>query len=101
MTQQDALSISAQRTAEIIRTYGQNEKDTGSTAVQVALLSDRITNLSRHLGENKKDKHGQRGLQLLNGQRRRLLKYMERTDYDAYIALTDKLGIRRGQKVIR
>ncbi|RJF72920.1 MULTISPECIES: 30S ribosomal protein S15 [Deinococcus] len=75
--------------------------DTGSTAVQVALLTARIQNLSAHLSANKKDKHGQRGLQLLNGQRRRLLKYLERTDYDQYIALTDKLGIRRGQRIVR
>ena len=87
--------------AEIIAQYATSEKDTGSTRVQIALLTDRINNLSRHLGENKKDKHGQRGLQMLNGQRRRLLKYLERTSYDEYIALTDQLGIRRGQRIVR
>jgi len=86
---------------QTIQTYAKSEGDTGSTAVQVALLSERIQNLSRHLGENKKDKHGQRGLQLMNGQRRRLLKYLERTSYDEYIALTDRLGIRRGQRIVR
>ncbi|AWN24396.1 30S ribosomal protein S15 [Deinococcus irradiatisoli] len=86
---------------EIITAYGKSEQDTGSTSVQIALLSDRISNLSRHLATNKKDKAGQRGLQLLNGQRRRLLKYLEGKDYDAYIALTDKLGIRRGQRIVR
>ncbi len=87
--------------AEVIQNYATASGDTGSTTVQVAILTERINNLSRHLGENRKDKHGQRGLQLLNGQRRRLLKYLERTDYEGYIALTDKLGIRRGQRIVR
>ena len=86
---------------QTIQAFATSEKDTGSTAVQVALLTERINNLSKHLTENKKDKHGQRGLQLLNGQRRRLLKYLERTSYDEYIALTDRLGIRRGQRIVR
>lgn len=85
----------------IIETHRQDEKDTGSTKVQIALLTARINNLSDHLKGNKKDKHGQRGLQLLNGQRRRLLKYLERKDYDGYIALTDELKIRRGQRIVR
>ncbi|EYB67149.1 30S ribosomal protein S15 [Deinococcus phoenicis] len=84
-----------------IQAHAKSASDTGSTTVQVALLTERINNLSRHLTENKKDKHGQRGLQLLNGQRRRLLKYLERTSYDEYIALTDQLGIRRGQRIVR
>ncbi|MDL2344731.1 30S ribosomal protein S15 [Deinococcus sp. MIMF12] len=84
-----------------IQAHAKSQGDTGSTAVQVALLTERIQNLARHLTENKKDKHGQRGLQLMNGQRRRLLKYLERTNYDEYIALTDQLGIRRGQRIVR
>ncbi|WP_027481140.1 30S ribosomal protein S15 [Deinococcus pimensis] len=87
--------------AEVIQNYATTSGDTGSTTVQIAILTERINNLSRHLGENRKDKHGQRGLQLLNGQRRRLLKYLERTDYEGYIALTDRLGIRRGQRIVR
>ncbi len=90
----------AETKAEIIGQNAKSASDTGSTSVQVALLTERINNLSRHLATNKKDKHGQRGLQLLNGQRRRLLKYLERTDYDGYIALTDKLSIRRGQRIV-
>lgn len=86
---------------QVIADNAINDTDTGSTEVQIALLTARINNLSQHLTANKKDKHGQRGLQLLNGQRRRLLKYLERTDYDGYIALTDKLGIRRGQRIVR
>ncbi|MFC6592031.1 30S ribosomal protein S15 [Deinococcus lacus] len=85
----------------IIESNRHTEQDTGSTEVQIALLTARINNLSEHLRSNKKDKHGQRGLQLMNGQRRRLLKYLERTNYDGYIALTDKLGIRRGQRIVR
>lgn len=86
---------------QVIRDNAAGEKDNGSTSVQVALLTARINNLADHLRTNKKDKSAQRGLQLLNGQRRRLLKYLERTDYDAYIALTDKLSIRRGQRIVR
>lgn len=86
---------------QVIADNARNEKDTGSTYVQISILTARINNLSKHLTANKKDKHGQRGLQVLNGQRRRLLKYLERTDYDGYIALTDKLGIRRGQRIVR
>ncbi len=93
--------MDAQHRKEIMQTHGQSENDTGSTSVQIALLSDRISNLSKHLATNKKDKAGQRGLQLMNGQRRRLLKYLEGRDYDAYIALTDKLSIRRGQRIVR
>ncbi|WP_425146732.1 30S ribosomal protein S15 [Deinococcus sp.] len=85
----------------IIKANAQSAGDTGSTPVQIALLTERIQNLAKHLTANKKDKHGQRGLQLLNGQRRRLLKYLERTDYDGYIALTDKLSIRRGQRIVK
>lgn len=86
---------------QVITDNAKGSNDTGSTAVQVALLTARINNLSAHLSSNKKDKAGQRGLQLLNGQRRRLLKYLERTNYDDYIALTDKLSIRRGQRIVR
>ena len=86
---------------QVISDNAAGANDTGSTAVQVALLTARINNLAGHLQTNKKDKAGQRGLQLMNGQRRRLLKYLERTDYDGYIALTDKLGIRRGQRIVR
>ncbi|MFB9995343.1 30S ribosomal protein S15 [Deinococcus oregonensis] len=86
---------------QTIQNNAKSDKDTGSTTVQIALLSARISNLSAHLTANKKDKHGQRGLQLMNGQRRRLLKYLERTNYDEYITLTDKLGIRRGQRIVR
>lgn len=81
--------------AEVVKEYGAKEGDTGSTSVQVALLTARISELSVHLSSNRKDKSGQRGLQLLVGQRRRLLKYLERTNFEGYVALTNKLGLRR------
>ncbi|HEX2864993.1 MAG TPA: 30S ribosomal protein S15 [Deinococcales bacterium] len=71
------------------------EGDTGSTAVQIALLTQRINALSTHLTANKKDKHGQRGLQILVGKRGRLTKYLKNTDFEAYRALIEKLGLRR------
>lgn len=93
--------MDAQAKKEVITANAINENDTGSAYVQVAILTARINSLSEHLKANKKDKHGQRGLQIMNGRRRRLLKYIERNDYDGYIALTDKLGIRRGQRIVR
>ncbi len=93
--------MDAAQRKEVITNNATAANDTGSTSVQVALLSARINNLAEHLKTNKKDKAGQRGLQLMNGKRRRLLKYLESKDYDAYIALTNKLGIRRGQRIVR
>ena len=86
---------------EVIQQYATKEGDTGSTAVQIAILTARINNLSAHLNVNQKDKHGQRGLQMMVGQRRRLLRYLERSDFQGYIELTDKLGIRRGQTQVK
>jgi small subunit ribosomal protein S15 len=80
---------------EIVAKYGQDGQDTGSTAVQVALLTARITHLSDHLQENRKDHHGRRGLLTMVGKRKRLLTYLERTDYEAYKALIADLGLRR------
>lgn len=86
---------------EVILQHATKENDTGSTAVQIAILTARISNLSTHLNANQKDKHGQRGLQMMVGQRRRLLRYLERTNFAGYIELTDKLGIRRGHTQIK
>ncbi|GGJ45794.1 30S ribosomal protein S15 [Deinococcus roseus] len=86
---------------EVIQQYATKEGDTGSTAVQIAILTARINNLSGHLNVNQKDKHGQRGLQMMVGQRRRLLRYLERSDFNGYIELTDKLGIRRGHTQVK
>ncbi|MBC7647035.1 MAG: 30S ribosomal protein S15 [Pseudopedobacter sp.] len=95
------MALNAQTVAGVVQEHAINEKDTGSTYVQVALLTARINKLSSHLNANRKDKHGQRGLQIMVGQRRRHLKYLERTDFEQYIALTDKLSIRRAQATLR
>jgi small subunit ribosomal protein S15 len=87
--------MTADQKREIVTKYGQDEQDTGSTAVQVALLTARITHLSDHLQENRKDHHGRRGLLTMVGKRKRLLSYLERTDYEAYKALIADLGLRR------
>jgi small subunit ribosomal protein S15 len=79
----------------LINEYARHEGDTGSPEVQVALLSSRITQLTDHLREHKHDESSRRGLLKLVGQRRRLLAYIRRNEYQRYIALTDRLNIRR------
>ena len=88
------LSISKERTAELIKEFGKNDQDAGSAEVQVAILSERIRNLTEHLKVHKKDKHTQRGLMMLIGKRRGLLKYVKNRDIEEYRALIKKLGIR-------
>ncbi len=80
---------------EIIKEYGKSEKDTGSTEVQVALMSERINHLTEHLKDHKKDHHTRRGLLMLVGKRKRLLEYLQNQDINRYRELIDKLGIRR------
>ena len=80
---------------EIIKEYGKSDKDTGSTEVQVALMSERIDHLTEHLKDHKKDHHTRRGLLLLVGKRKRLLEYLQNQDINRYRDLIDKLGIRR------
>ncbi len=80
---------------EIIKEYGKSEKDTGSTEVQVALLSERIDHLTEHLKNHNKDHHTRRGLLMLVGKRKRLLQYLQDQDVNKYRELIDKLGIRR------
>ena len=89
------MSLTRERKAELAGKYGRSENDTGSTEVQVALLTERINELTEHLREHKKDHHSRRGLLMLVGQRRRLLRYLERTDLDRYRALVADLGLRR------
>ena len=79
----------------VIAEYQQHENDTGSPEVQVALLTNRILHLTEHLREHKHDESSRRGLLKLVGQRRRLLAYMRRKNYQGYIEITDKLNIRR------
>ncbi len=80
---------------EIIKEYGKSESDTGSTEVQVALMSERINHLTEHLKDHKKDHHTRRGLLMLVGKRKRLLEYLQNQDINRYREIIDKLGIRR------
>ena len=86
---------SKERKAEIIKEFGKNEQDTGSPAVQIALLSERIRELTEHLKVNPKDHHSRRGLFMLVGQRRGLLDYVKKNDIEAYRSLIERLGIRK------
>jgi small subunit ribosomal protein S15 len=81
--------------ASIISEYATADGDTGSPEVQVAMLSQRIRDLTEHLKEHKHDHHSRRGLLLLVGQRRRLLKYLAKTDINRYRSLIQRLGLRR------
>ncbi len=87
-------SISRERTAELIKEFGKNDQDSGSAEVQVAILSERIRNLTEHLKVHKKDNHTRRGLMMLIGKRRGMLKYIKNRDIDEYRALIKKLGLR-------
>lgn len=88
------LSISKERTAELMTEFGKNPQDSGSAEVQVAILSERIKNLTEHLKEHPKDHHTRRGLLMLVGKRRRLLVYIKNRDVLEYRELIKKLGIR-------
>ena len=79
---------------EIIAKFARHEGDTGSAEVQIALLTARINNLTEHLKNNKQDKHSTRGLQMMNSQRRALLRYLEQEDIERCRAIKKKLGLR-------
>ncbi len=89
------MTLQADQKKEIIATYGQHDNDTGSSEVQVALLTSRITYLTEHFKTHKKDHHSRRGLLKLVGQRRRLLNYIMKTDIGKYRELIKQLGIRK------
>jgi small subunit ribosomal protein S15 len=89
------MTISKDRTKELIKEYGKTADDTGSSEAQVSIFSERISNLTDHLKINKKDKSAQRGLMLLVSKRSRLLKYLKKTRLEDYKILVDKLGIRK------
>lgn len=89
------MALTAERKREIIEQYGTENGDTGSTPVQVALLTARIDYLSEHLQRNRKDHHSRRGLLTMVGKRKRLLSYLEKTDYEGYKTLIQNLGLRR------
>lgn len=89
------MSITAERKQELIKEFATKTDDTGSPEVQVAILSERITNLTDHLKEHKKDFHSRRGLLMMVGQRRRLLDYVKGQDAERYEGLIKRLGLRR------
>jgi small subunit ribosomal protein S15 len=89
------MSITAERKAELIKEYATGTNDTGSPEVQVAILTERIANLTEHLKEHKKDFHSERGLLIMVGQRRRLLDYLKGKDQSRYEALIKGLKLRR------
>ena len=89
------MSITTERKSEVIKTHARKSGDTGSAEVQVAILSERIANLTEHFKTHVKDNHSRRGLLKLVSQRRQLLDYLKRQDENRYKTLIEKLGIRR------
>jgi small subunit ribosomal protein S15 len=89
------MTLTADAKRDIVARFGRADGDTGSTEVQVALLTARINDLTEHLREHRKDHHSRRGLLMLVGKRRRLLKYLQRSDIDRYRSLIAELGLRR------
>jgi small subunit ribosomal protein S15 len=89
------MSITDVRKQELIKEYATKAKDTGSPEVQVAVLTERISNLTSHLSDHKKDFHSRRGLLMLVSRRRRLLDYLKRAEESRYTKLIERLGIRR------
>lgn len=89
------MGLSREEKAAIIEKYGKDSQDTGNTTVQIALLTERIKELTGHFQTHKKDHHSRRGLLKLVGQRRRLLDYLIREDLEKYRSLIKELGIRR------
>ena len=89
------MSLAKEKKIELIGKYGRADGDTGSAEVQVALLTARINELTEHLHSHAKDHHSRRGLLMLVGKRRRMLRYLERTDLERYRALVAELGLRR------
>lgn len=87
--------ISKEKKAEIIKEYGRKESDTGSPEVQIAILTERIRELTEHLKLHQKDHHSRRGLLMMVGQRRGLLDYLKKSDVESYRTLIEKLGIRK------
>ena len=88
------MSINLKNKQEIVKSFGKNEKDTGSAAVQIAMLTQKISELTEHLKSNKKDFATKRGLLMMVGKRKRLLAYIKSQNLDEYRELIKKLGIR-------
>jgi len=88
------MALDSAKKQEIISKFAKNDKDTGSTEVQVAILTERIKYLTEHLKVNKKDHSSRLGLLKLVGQRRRLMRYLRKKDYSRFVAIKEALGIR-------
>jgi small subunit ribosomal protein S15 len=89
------MSITAARKQELMQQYARTKGDTGSVEVQVAIITERVNNLTDHLKTHPKDVHSRRGLLVLVGQRRGLLDYLKKTDYARYETLIDRLNLRK------
>ncbi len=89
------MAVKKAKVAELVKTYGGSEKNTGSTEVQIALLTEQINALSLHLKAHQKDFHAKRGLMVLVGKRKGLLTYLERNNRTAYVALIESLKLRK------
>lgn len=89
------MAVSKERKAELVKEFGKDVKNTGSTEVQIAILTDEINNLTEHLKENKHDYHSKRGLLMKVGKRRSLLDYLKRTNVVSYREIIKKLNLRK------
>jgi small subunit ribosomal protein S15 len=89
------MSLTKEKKSELIDKYGRSSGDTGSAEVQIALMTERINELTDHLRGHAKDHHSRRGLLMLVGKRRRMLRYLERSDLERYRSLVSELGLRR------
>jgi small subunit ribosomal protein S15 len=92
---EESVPLAKEAKSAIVEEYATHEGDSGSPEVQIALLTARINHLTEHLREHKHDHHSRRGLLLLVGRRRRLLKYLAKKDINRYRAIRERLGIRR------
>jgi small subunit ribosomal protein S15 len=89
------MALNKDEVISIVTKFGKNDKDTGASEVQIALLTERINQLTGHCKQFKKDKSGQRGLLILVGKRRRMLKYIQRTNLEKYRLILKELGLRK------
>jgi small subunit ribosomal protein S15 len=89
------MSVTTERKQELVSKFGEGPADTGRTEVQIALMTERINDLTTHLRTHGKDHHSRRGLLMLVGRRRRLLNYLQRNDLERYRALVRELGLRK------
>lgn len=91
----ETMPLTSEETAQIVKEFGRSEGDTGCPEVQIALLTARIKQVATHLRENKQDMHNRRGLVMMVGKRNRLLRYLARTNRDAYLDTIKRLGLRK------